>query len=67
MVLTAHTQSDVAGDSAIRLRGVTKAYDGRGVALGPIDLNVRRGEFISLLGPSGCGQSTAKLHPGWSQ
>ena len=58
MPLTAHTSSDIAGGSAIRLRGVTKAYDGRGVMLGPIDLDVRHGEFISLLGPSGCGKST---------
>lgn len=51
--------SGMTGRSAIRLRGVTKAYDGGGIALGPIDLNVRHGEFISLLGPSGCGKSTA--------
>ena len=41
------------------LRGVTKAYDSGVVALGPIDLEVRKGEFVSLLGPSGCGKSTA--------
>jgi NitT/TauT family transport system ATP-binding protein len=44
---------------AVRLRGVTKIYDSGVTALGPFDLDVRRGEFISLLGPSGCGKSTA--------
>jgi NitT/TauT family transport system ATP-binding protein len=44
---------------SVDLRGVTKTYDNGVVALGPIDLEVRRGEFISLLGPSGCGKSTA--------
>jgi NitT/TauT family transport system ATP-binding protein len=52
------TLSDPAG-SAVSLRGVTKAYDNGVMALGPIDLEVRRGEFVSLLGPSGCGKSTA--------
>jgi NitT/TauT family transport system ATP-binding protein len=44
---------------AVSLRGVTKAYDNGVMALGPLDLAVRKGEFISLLGPSGCGKSTA--------
>jgi NitT/TauT family transport system ATP-binding protein len=44
---------------AVSLRGVTKVYDSGVAALGPIDLEVRRGEFVSLLGPSGCGKSTA--------
>ena len=44
---------------AARLRGVTKTYDSGVKALGPIDLDVRRGEFVSLVGPSGCGKSTA--------
>jgi NitT/TauT family transport system ATP-binding protein len=44
---------------AVSLRGVTKTYDSGVVALGPIDLEVRKSEFVSLLGPSGCGKSTA--------
>jgi len=55
----ADADTDPAGNVAVSLRGVTKTYDNGIVALGPIDLEVRRGEFLSLLGPSGCGKSTA--------
>ena len=49
---------DAAG-LAVRLRAVTKVYDNGVMALGPLDLDVAKGEFVSLLGPSGCGKSTA--------
>ncbi len=50
--------SDTSG-LAVSLRGVTKTYDSGVMALGLFDLDIRRGEFVSLLGPSGCGKSTA--------
>jgi NitT/TauT family transport system ATP-binding protein len=46
----------------VRLAGVQKAFPVKGgaptVALTGIDLDIHRGEFVSLIGPSGCGKST---------
>jgi spermidine/putrescine transport system ATP-binding protein len=44
-------------DIVIRLEGVSKRYGDKEV-LHAIDLDVRRGEFLTLLGPSGCGKTT---------
>jgi spermidine/putrescine transport system ATP-binding protein len=41
----------------VRARGVTKSFGGRR-AVDDITLEIRRGEFFSLLGPSGCGKTT---------
>jgi len=43
--------------NSIELRGIEKRY-GDAVALYPIDLDIRDGEFFCLLGPSGCGKTT---------
>lgn len=49
-------------DVHARLIGVTRTFDlssgAKLRALGPIDLDIRRGEFFSVVGPSGCGKST---------
>ncbi len=55
---SSETHSGTSG-LAVSLGGVTKVYDNGVMALGPLDLDVRQGEFVSLLGPSGCGKSTA--------
>jgi NitT/TauT family transport system ATP-binding protein len=42
------------------VRGITRIFPGpRAIhALGPLDLDLKRGEFFSAVGPSGCGKST---------
>lgn len=48
--------------SMIAVRNLSKVYPtatGAGVhALSHVDLNIREGEFLSVVGPSGCGKST---------
>jgi spermidine/putrescine transport system ATP-binding protein len=43
---------------AVGLHGVTKRFGEDVVAVDDVDLEVRDGEFFSLLGPSGCGKTT---------
>ncbi len=42
---------------AIRLRKLTKVF-GDTVAVNAVDLDIRQGEFFSMLGPSGSGKTT---------
>ncbi|GLW08095.1 ABC transporter ATP-binding protein [Microtetraspora sp. NBRC 13810] len=53
----------MSGQPKIALRGVSKVFDVRGegepfTAIHGVDLDVREGEFLTLVGPSGCGKST---------
>ena len=48
-------------DAIVSLEGVEKHFSAGGAttaALSRINLRIRPGEFVSLIGPSGCGQST---------
>lgn len=45
------------GESILQLRQIRKSFDNTEVLKG-IDLEVSQGEFITLLGASGCGKTT---------
>jgi spermidine/putrescine transport system ATP-binding protein len=42
----------------LQLIGLAKAYDDGYVAVKDININIDKGEFVTLLGPSGCGKTT---------
>lgn len=54
-------ESYATQEYVVRVRGVTKVFEVGGQpvhALAGIDLDIRRGEYISIMGPSGSGKST---------
>ena len=48
-------------DAYLCLRDVVKSYDGHVNAVDGISIDVRKGEFLTLLGPSGSGKTTTLL------
>jgi NitT/TauT family transport system ATP-binding protein len=47
-----------AGRPLVSIRDVSKQFGNGTIAVRDVNLDLQRGEFISLLGPSGCGKST---------
>jgi len=47
----------VSSDVVAQARGLSRSFDGR-VVLDHLDLDIRRGEFVAMIGRSGTGKST---------
>ena len=51
----------VTADALVRFVGVQKTYDGVNRVVEHLDLDIERGEFLTLLGPSGSGKTTTLM------
>src|SRR5260370_38005321 len=45
----------------VRFTGIQKTYDGEHLVVKNLDLDIRKGEFVTLLGPSGSGKTTTLM------
>ena len=50
-----------ASDVLVSFRGVQKSYDGETLIVKDLNLDIRKGEFLTLLGPSGSGKTTSLM------
>jgi putative spermidine/putrescine transport system ATP-binding protein len=48
-------------ESLVQFVGVQKSYDGETLVVKNLDLDIARGEFLTLLGPSGSGKTTTLM------
>jgi putative spermidine/putrescine transport system ATP-binding protein len=48
-------------EPVVRFIGVQKTYDGVQLVVRQLDLDIKRGEFLTLLGPSGSGKTTTLM------
>ncbi len=48
-------------DPLVRFAGVQKSYDGETLIVKDFNLDIARGEFLTMLGPSGSGKSTCLM------
>jgi cell division transport system ATP-binding protein len=51
-------EEPTSGVPVVEFRDVTKVYDGGSVGLERVSMRIGRGEFVFLVGPTGCGKST---------
>ncbi|MEB0206924.1 ABC transporter ATP-binding protein [Pseudomonas sp. CCC3.1] len=50
-----------ASEVLVSFRGVQKSYDGENLIVKDLNLDIRKGEFLTLLGPSGSGKTTSLM------
>jgi len=60
-ITAARTWAAETDDALVRFEGVKKSYDGIYFVVKNLNLDVRKGEFLTMLGPSGSGKTTTLM------
>jgi len=53
--------SDSNNEALVRFENVQKSYDGEILVVKDLNLNIAKGEFLTMLGPSGSGKTTCLM------
>src|SRR5574343_1663486 len=54
-------KDDPASDAMVRFVNVQKSYDGETLVVKNLNLDIAKGEFLTMLGPSGSGKTTCLM------
>jgi len=55
------TKNGTGGDAMVRFVNVQKSYDGETLVVKNLNLEIAKGEFLTMLGPSGSGKTTTLM------
>ncbi len=53
--------AEVPSNAHVRFKDVQKSYDGKTLVVKNLNLDIRKGEFVTMLGPSGSGKTTTLM------
>ena len=53
---------NASSDVLVSFKGVQKSYDGESLIVKDLNLDIRKGEILSLIGPNGAGKTTLARH-----
>ena len=55
------TSKSATNESYVRFENVQKSYDGESLVVKDLNLDIEKGEFVTMLGPSGSGKTTCLM------
>ena len=56
-----NSSGNSGSEAFVRFQNVQKSYDGEILVVKGLDLDISKGEFLTMLGPSGSGKSTCLM------